>query len=256
MEYACSVQSGQYRESGRIVLVLFSTEIGKKVKRAVSHSDLTSPLRPSPPGEGNQENACLGKGMNALPGGEATEAVQPKGEVTPGKPKKSSVLLILFPGTARTGVFPYVFYYRVSLFPRVKRRQVALHDLPPIKQIPPVFLRKKRSCGEQYRRSEKERKKGMGMPCEKCDVSLDAEDQKEIIYNGEEAYENGYEHQDEAVELKMNFRICRHGEDPLRPRMEFPEEVHIDEVIEGQAVFDVFDVVFSVEIEVHENGDE
>ena len=28
MEYACSVQSGLYRESGRMVLVLFSTEIG------------------------------------------------------------------------------------------------------------------------------------------------------------------------------------------------------------------------------------
>ena len=72
-------------------------------------SNLTSPLRPSPPGEGNHENACLGKGMNASPGGEAAEAVQPKGEVTPGQPKKSSVILVPFPGTARTGVLPYRF---------------------------------------------------------------------------------------------------------------------------------------------------
>lgn len=58
---------------------------------------LTSPLRPSPPGEGKHENAYLGKGMNASPGGEATVAVQPKSESTSSQPKKSSVIHFRFP---------------------------------------------------------------------------------------------------------------------------------------------------------------
>jgi len=78
MEYVRSVQSGQYRESGRIVLVLFSTEIG---------------VHP-PAGDA---------GMYRVQGAITISTIRIT--VT-----KNELLLILFPGTARTGVLPYMFF--------------------------------------------------------------------------------------------------------------------------------------------------
>jgi len=78
MEYVRSVQSGQYRESGGMVLVLFSTEIG---------------VHP-PAGDA---------GMYRVQGAITISTIQ--FTVT-----KNELPLIPFPGTARTGVLPYMFF--------------------------------------------------------------------------------------------------------------------------------------------------